>query len=123
MPLPAPRTVLVVEDDADSREILVELLHLEGYLVVQASDGVEALAQLQRALPDAILLDLQMPHVDGYAVLRWLKANAAGVPVAIISAEVEAPEGHPLFAKPIELSALRLWLADVLHPVIAAGRP
>src|SRR4051794_37211582 len=93
------RTVLVVEDDADSREVLAEFLRIEGYLVVQATDGVEALAQLQHALPDVVLLDLQMPNLDGGAVLRWLQANAAGLPVAITSAEPDPPDGLPVFVK------------------------
>ena len=86
--------VLLVEDDADTREVVLMLLEDEGYSVVCAGDGQEAIAYLASCdeLPCLVLLDLQMPRVGGVAVLRWMSGHpkAVGVPVAVISARPEA---------------------------------
>jgi len=86
--------VLLVEDDADTREVVLMLLEDEGYTVVCAGDGQEAIAYLASCdeLPCLVLLDLQMPRVGGVAVLRWMSGHpkAVGVPVAVISARPEA---------------------------------
>ena len=86
--------VLLVEDDADTREVVLMLLEDEGYSVVCAGDGQEAIAYLASCdeLPCLVLLDLQMPRVGGVAVLRWMSGHpkAVGVPVAVISARSEA---------------------------------
>ena len=90
--------VLLVEDDADTREVVSMLLEEEGYAVVGASDGQEAIAYLAscEALPCLVLLDLQMPRVGGIAVLRWMSGHpkTAGVPVAVISARPEAKDSE-----------------------------
>ena len=86
--------VLLVEDDADTREVVLMLLEDEGYSVVCAGDGQEAIAYLASCdeLPCLVLLDLQMPRVGGVAVLRWMSGHPkpVGVPVAVISARPEA---------------------------------
>jgi CheY-like chemotaxis protein len=85
--------VLLVEDDADTREVVSLLLEEEGYSVVCARDGQEAVAYLAscQEFPCLVLLDLQMPRVGGVAVLRWMSGHpkTAGVPVAVISARPE----------------------------------
>jgi two-component system response regulator MprA len=63
-------TVLIVDDEASVRAMLGYVLHDEGYVVREASDGAEAIEELTVSAPDAMVLDLMMPKVDGVAVLR-----------------------------------------------------
>ena len=94
--------VLLVEDDADTREVVRMLLEEEGYGVVCAKDGQEAVVHLATCddLPCLVLLDLQMPRVGGVAVLRWMRGHprVAKVPVAVISARPET-KGAEIAAK------------------------
>lgn len=73
--LPARGVVLVADDDDPLRETVVEILSLEGYTVLQADDGEEALEVLRRHEVDVLVLDLAMPRVDGLAVLTNLGAR------------------------------------------------
>lgn len=79
--------ILIIEDDDPLRESLVDILRLSHYEILTASDGQSGLAQAQMHLPDAITLDLRLPDMDGYAVLRALKAtpNTLAIPVVVIS--------------------------------------
>lgn len=75
-----PCKVLVVDDDADTREALADALTYAGYLVEQAGGGREALARISESgIPDVILLDLHMPDVDGEQVLERLRGCNARV--------------------------------------------
>lgn len=80
--------VLVVDDEASNREILDELLRKEGYLVVQAANGEEALERAEKLPPDVILLDAMMPELDGFETSRRFKARAPTrlVPIIMITA-------------------------------------
>jgi CheY-like chemotaxis protein len=81
--------VLIVEDDADLREMMAQLLTLEGFNAATVSNGREALAYLQsNAAPDVILLDLMMPVMDGWEFRREQQRHRemADVPVIILSA-------------------------------------
>lgn len=64
------KIVLVVDDESEIRQQLQELLLKEGYEVLQASDGEEALSVLEKSLPDLIILDIIMPKIDGVKVLK-----------------------------------------------------
>ncbi len=64
------RKILVAEDDPASRELLLDILSAWGYDVVEACDGGEALRKIEETGPDLVLLDIQMPVLDGFAVLR-----------------------------------------------------
>ena len=105
---PERSTILVVEDEIDSRESLRELLELEGYKVRTAVNGREALDTLA-AVGDEIcimLLDLFMPVMDGWQVIDELKATgqlASTQVVLITSASHRAPAGIPVFQKPLDL--------------------
>jgi CheY-like chemotaxis protein len=84
-----PKTVLIVEDDPDVREVLEEMLDAGGYRVVTATNGAEGLAALGRLRPPAvILLDLMMPVMSGFAFLEELSRlpDRQGFPVLLISA-------------------------------------
>lgn len=81
--------VLIVEDDADLREMMAQLLALEGFRATTVSNGREALTYLERGdRPDLILLDLMMPIMDGWEFRRRQvqDASIAGVPVVVLSA-------------------------------------
>ncbi len=97
------RSILIVEDDADIRASMEELLGDEGYQVASAVHGLDALVRLQSAteLPKLILLDLMMPEMDGYAFRAELLKDPrlAGIPVVLMSA------GGDLESKAKQLSA------------------
>jgi CheY-like chemotaxis protein len=76
-------TVLVVEDDKAVRQTTVELLHSEGYVVVEAVDGIEGLERLREGSFDVVLLDLHLPRLDGIGVLDALEDPP---PVVLVSA-------------------------------------
>ena len=81
--------VLVVEDDADLREMMAQILTLEGFEIDTAIDGVDALARLAAGgHPNVILLDMMMPRMDGWAFVdRQAQTPAiAGIPVVVVSA-------------------------------------
>ncbi len=85
------RTILVVDDLAIFREPIEVVLRTQGYAVVTASNGVEALRAVSNEPPDLVLLDLSMPVLDGMAVLKALRENAAtrNLPVLVLSAKTE----------------------------------
>jgi CheY-like chemotaxis protein len=69
-------TVLVVDDDPDFRELFRMALRLEGFGVICASNGLEALRAIELQPPSLVVLDLNMPFLDGWAVLRELNAHS-----------------------------------------------
>jgi len=78
--------ILVVEDDAALREALMDTLELSGYAAHVAADGEQALAWLEKSNPGLVLSDVQMPGMDGHALLRTLKARWPEVPVLLMTA-------------------------------------
>lgn len=84
-------TVLVVEDSVTQREMITDLLKGSGLKVTVASDGVEALEQIQDQTPDLVVLDIVMPRMNGYEVCRQIKANpkTQSIPVVMCSSKGE----------------------------------
>ncbi len=83
------KSILIVEDNADIRESLVDVLRMEGYLVESAANGSEAIEKLQTVeRPPLILLDMMMPVMNGWQFLEAQKQDAqfAGIPVVLVSA-------------------------------------
>jgi type II secretory ATPase GspE/PulE/Tfp pilus assembly ATPase PilB-like protein len=82
------QTVLLVEDEDALRHVLRDLLEREGYAVIEARDGVQALDEIDRAAPDALVLDLNLPRLDGYQVLNHIRArpSTADLPVLVLTA-------------------------------------
>jgi len=125
----AQKTVLLAEDDLEIRDILQDLLEAEGYDVVPASHGRQALEFLQGArgdsdkLPDLVVLDLMMPLVDGHQVLDTMKSDPvlAPIPVVVLSAVArERPIGAAAFLrKPIPLQKF----FDTIKGFVEAGLP
>ena len=86
----APRketSILVVEDDPATREMIVRLVEREGWLAVPAENGRRALELLRTFTPSLVLLDLLMPEVDGFSVLREMRESAAwrDIPVVVVT--------------------------------------
>lgn len=80
--------IIVVDDDATNRLVVRFLMELKGFGVIEADSGADALRQLAQEQVDAVLMDLQMPEVDGYEATRLLRRNGlgAGVPVFALTA-------------------------------------
>jgi CheY-like chemotaxis protein len=100
--------VLVVDDDADIRELLVEFLGSEGYDVTSAGDGVEALERARAHRPDVILLDLMMPGMNGWEFreIQRRDAQLADVPVVVISAFDSDLDVDEVLRKPFRVEEL-----------------
>ena len=125
-PLPSPEedsaiTVLVVDDDAASRDLLTTNLRREGYRTVQARGGDEALELALKLRPDAITLDVLMPKTDGWAVLGALKANPelCDIPVIMVTVAPDRGIGLSLGAaevmtKPVDRAELTALLRHLL---------
>jgi two-component system response regulator MprA len=84
--------VLVVDDDPDMRSIVSQVLTGEGYAVLTAAHGAEALALMRRRMPDGVVLDLGMPVMDGTSFLQACRADPilADVPVALFTTRHDA---------------------------------
>jgi DNA-binding response OmpR family regulator len=80
------RTVLVVEDEPTLRETLAEALEAEGYRIVTAADGREALTRFRAERPDLVLLDLMLPELSGIEVCRIIRQES-GVPIVMLTAK------------------------------------
>jgi len=80
-------TVMVVDDSLTVRRIAGRLLTREGYAVVEARDGVEALEKLQDSVPQVMLLDIEMPRMDGFELVRRMRADGRfrSVPIIMIT--------------------------------------
>lgn len=78
--------ILIADDEAEIRDVLHLYLEKDGYEVVEASNGVEAMEKLQKEAPDLVILDIMMPDPDGYRVLRNIRENN-NIPVIILSAK------------------------------------
>lgn len=88
------KRVLVADDDPFIRSLLAAWLQDAGYGVTTAEDGQQALEKVQHERPDVLLLDLMMPKLDGYGVVRWLRQReeTRALPIIVLSADVRAPQ-------------------------------
>jgi len=84
--------VLVVDDDGPIRRMLERTLSAEGYEVAGAADGGEALAAVDRSVPDLIVLDVAMPGIDGLSVCRRLRAKGFALPILLLTARDEVAD-------------------------------
>lgn len=118
------RSILVVDDEGGIIDVLIAVLHDAGYVATGASNGQEALAQLRGTLPDLVLLDLEMPVLDGAETLRALSADPrlARLNVAIMSGIPESMvkrrcRGHRAFLrKPFSLDELLDTVGELAGP-------
>ena len=86
------RSVLVVDDEPTARTMLRLILVRAGFEVLEAEDGYRALEEVERQLPDLMLLDVMMPGIDGFEVCKKLRAqkSTAGLPIIMLSAKTDA---------------------------------
>lgn len=86
--------ILIVDDDADTVELLVKRLRAEGYHTSEAYDGKQALQQVQAYQPDLMILDIKMPKMDGYEVCRRLKGSEETkvIPIIMLTVKKEIPD-------------------------------
>lgn len=118
------RKILVADDNDASRELLREVLEMSGYDVVEAADGQDAVRRARECPPDLVLVDIQMPRLDGYGVLRELRADPhlAGLHVIALTAfamhgdrERALDSGFDGYiTKPVEIAALRQEIKKLL---------
>ena len=87
------RKILVVEDSDDNRRILRDLFSMAGYDVIEAHDGAEGVAKAAEHKPDLILMDIQMPVMDGYEATRRIKANPELKAIPIVAVTSYALSG------------------------------
>lgn len=88
MSTPTPRTILVVDDFDDARLLLRTWLERRGFRVVEAENGLQAINQAQTELPDLIIMDVQMPQLDGLSATRQIRnlKSMNSVPIVAVSA-------------------------------------
>ena len=120
----APAKVLLVDDEDSLRRVMKDLLERDGYIVTEARDGVQALDQVDRVGPDIIVLDLNLPNLDGYGVLSHLRSRpaTAAIPVIVLTAKGDEDNEVRVFelgaddflTKPFRARALTARLEAVL---------
>lgn len=87
------KKILIAEDNAVNRELLRELLEARGYAVEEASNGLEALQMIAQCKPDALLLDLNMPVLDGLATVRKIREDPAMASLPVLAVTAYAMRG------------------------------
>jgi two-component system cell cycle response regulator DivK len=112
--VPLKKTILVVEDNILNMKLFHDLLEMGGYNVLQAKNGMEGWRMAREQHPNMILMDIQLPGVDGLEVTRWLKAdeNLKSIPVIAVTAFTMSGEEKKILesgcdayvTKPISLS-------------------
>ncbi len=124
--------ILLVDDEADIRDILRIALEQEGYEIYEAADGQEALDQVKQLKPDLVVLDLMLPKVDGYKVCQLLKSDDQykKIPVLLFTARGRAEEislamecgANAYMAKPFEPKKLVAILGALVNASKLAKR-
>ena len=118
------KRILVVEDQEDNRQIVRDLLTVNDYEIIEAENGEEALAAVVKSRPDLILMDIQLPVMDGYEATRRIRAMEELKNLPIIALTAKAMKGDrekcmeagasDYITKPIDaqqlVSLLRVWL-------------
>ena len=120
-----PPLILVVDDVPDNVDILQMRLEAQGYEVVTAGDGLEALEKVCALLPDLVLLDVMMPKLDGIETVKRLKADASlpFIPVILVTAKADASDviaglesgGDDYLTKPVDHAALSARVRAMLR--------
>jgi len=118
------KKILIAEDDPPSRELILEVLGEWGYQVVEATDGRDALQKIEETEPDLAVLDIQMPGLDGLAVVRRLRENPRFARLRVMALTAYAMRGDrekaleagfdAYFTKPVDVTALRAAIRELL---------
>ncbi len=115
--------LLVVEDDTGLRDVLRRALSLAGYEVRLSGDGAEALAEVARSVPDAVVLDIGLPDIDGLEVCRMLRREGNRVPVLMLTARDAVSDridgldagADDYLVKPFDIDELKARLRALLR--------
>ena len=120
----AAKKILVVDDEPDVTSLLTLMLKSQGYNVLVAGDGQEALEKARRDPPDLILLDIMLPRLDGYKVARMLKfdENFSHIPIIMLTAKIQERDrqmglemgANEYVTKPFDTAALLLKIKEIL---------
>ncbi len=120
--------VLYVEDHPAQRDILAQMLELNGFEVAVASDGVEGVEKARSWLPNLILMDLRMPRMDGFEAIKAIREDVTttAIPIIAISAWASAKHkeraissgANEHFTKPVDLSRLLATIGKYLTPPV-----
>jgi two-component system chemotaxis response regulator CheY len=122
--LAVPIRVLLVEDHADTRELIAMLLHMEGYVVATAGDGQEGVAQASLQQPDIIVTDINMPRLSGIDMIRMLRQQPEfnSVPILVMTAygddiarDAVASGATQALPKPVDFDSLVGAIKDLLY--------
>lgn len=118
-------TILYIEDNAENRLLVRRILQAEGYDMIEATDGTSGLEVARRAQPDLILLDINLPEVDGYQMVGLLRKvpGMARVPIVALTANVMKGDRERTIAagctgyiqKPIDVDTLPMQIAALLN--------
>ena len=118
-------TILIADDDAASRELLRDALAVLGCRIVDSSDGTDALLKVQRETPDIVLLDIEMPGLDGFELLREIRTLDPPVPCAVLAVTALVMDGDEertlasgfdgYIAKPVSISHVREQVRQILN--------
>lgn len=125
------RSVLIVDDDAEIRMMLSMLMEMEGWRVIEAQDGLDAINKIEGQQPDAIVLDVMMPNMDGLTFCKSLrgKPETAEIPIVMLSGKptlAAMKEGLRAGAtiyltKPPDLDELLRHLNQLTKPLVTGG--
>jgi two-component system cell cycle response regulator DivK len=120
-----PKTILYIEDNPENRLLVRRVLEVEGYQVIEADSGNTGLQKAETMAPDLVLMDINLPEIDGYELTHRLKQmpHLAGVPVVAMTANVMKGDREKTLAagcdgyiqKPIDVDYLPLQIARFLQ--------
>jgi len=118
-------TILIADDDAASLELLKDALAIPGYRIVESSDGKDALLKIQSEPPDIVLLDIQMPGLDGFEVLQAIRDTKPPIPCRVLAVTAFVMDGDRermlasgfdgYIAKPVSISHVREQVQRILN--------
>jgi DNA-binding response OmpR family regulator len=116
--------VLIVDDEVITRQMLATLLKIDGYESIEAEDGLDALEKVENHAPDAIILDVMMPRMDGVTACKHLRSNpkTASIPILMLSGrtQIEAEEeglnagANVYLKKPMDIQKMLATLKNIL---------
>jgi two-component system response regulator GlrR len=111
-----PYAILLVEDDLAIRQLIKRWLVGRRYAVRMAGDGKEALREIESERPDLVITDLEMPRMDGMALIAILQRESPMLPIIIMTASASHPgvAGIPLLRKPFPIDHLMTTIQDLL---------
>jgi two-component system, OmpR family, response regulator MtrA len=111
--------ILVVDDDDAIRQLLTDALEIEGYDVTAAADGRAAVQLVAVSRPDFVVLDVMMPHLDGYSVLREIRAQPGDpVPVLMLTAAADPDSATRAWSDGVDYYMAKPFLADEVINVV-----